>query len=131
MRRLSIVVVGLCVAVACSRGDEAEGGAATGTAAPAPAAAASAEPANAPEAAAPPAPYTGYDYACGDGRSFHARMEQGNAVVTLEGKTLTLVPVEGAFGAQYAGEGVTFIARGEEAMLSREDGVLLTCKAQN
>ncbi len=131
MRRLSLVLVGLCLAVACSRGDEAEGNAATGAAAPAPAAASPAEPASAPGAAAPPAAYTGYDYACGDGLSFHARMDRGNAIVTLEGKTITLAPVEGAFGAQYAGEGVTFIARGDEAMLSREDGALLTCKAQN
>ena len=57
-----------------------------------------------------------------EGLSFNARIDKGNALLTLEGKTLTLAPVEGAFGAQYAGEDVLFIARGNEATLTRGNG---------
>jgi membrane-bound inhibitor of C-type lysozyme len=117
MRLVSIVLAStLCLAVACSRGEESQ------TSMPAEGAEGSGQ-----QVAA--APYAGHDYTCADGLTFNARMAQGNAVITLEGKTLTLSPVAGSFGAQYEGEGVTFIARGNEAMFSR-NGALQTCKAQ-
>jgi membrane-bound inhibitor of C-type lysozyme len=118
MRLKSIVFAStLCLAMACSRGEESQ------TAMPAD------DAAGAGQQVASAAPYVGHDYTCADGLTFNARMAQGNAVITLEGKTLTLSPVAGSFGAQYEGEGVTFIARGNEAMFSR-DGALQTCKAQ-
>jgi len=98
-----------------------------------------AAPPAAPEAAAPDVTATapqvaaanhGHDYACGDGLAFNARIDKGNALVTLEGKTLTLAPIQGATSAQYAGEGVTFIARGNEAVLVREGEPLRNCTAK-
>jgi membrane-bound inhibitor of C-type lysozyme len=67
---------------------------------------------------------------CAEGLSFNARIDKGNALLTLEGKTLTLAPVAGAFGSQYAGEDVLFIARVNEAMLTRGNGPLMTCMAK-
>jgi len=116
--RLPSVVLALtaCLVVACSRSDDSEN-------------------AVAPESAAPGAVQvaavnSGHDYVCAEGLSFNARIDKGNALLTLEGKTLTLAPVAGAFGSQYAGEGVLFIARGNEAMLTRGNGPLMTCKAK-
>jgi hypothetical protein len=83
-----------------------------------------------PGAAPLPAGNAGHDYVCADGLTFNARIDKGNAVLTLEGKTLTLAPVEGASGAYYTAEDVTFVAMGPEAMLARAAGALQTCKAK-
>lgn len=121
-----LALVALSV-LACSRKEEAAAPATSGAAEPAAAA-------TAPEpevSAAPPAPYTGFDYACADGVSFNAKLDKGNALVTIDGKTAILTPVEGALGAQYAGEGLTFIARGDEAMLVRDGQPPQSCKAKS
>jgi membrane-bound inhibitor of C-type lysozyme len=122
---ISIALSAFALALGCSKSEEAK----------APAAAETAEPvAAAPEAAPGPAPMpaanNGFDYACADGVSFNAKIDKGNALVTIDGKTATLAPVEGAFSAQYAGEGLTFIARGDEAMLVRDGKAPQDCKAK-
>jgi membrane-bound inhibitor of C-type lysozyme len=132
---ISTVVLVALSTFGCSRSEKAEAPAA-GAAEPA-AAAPAAEPAAAAPAAepevsaAPPAPYNGFDYACADGVSFNAKIDKGNALLTIDGKTATLTPVAGAVGAQYAGEGLTFIARGDEAMLVRDGQAPQSCKAKS
>jgi len=106
--------------VACSRSEDSENAGAPGDEA------ATAETAGGTEVAVA---YVGHDYTCSDGATFNARLDKGNTLVTLEGKTLTLAPVPGAFDAQYEGEGVMFTARGNEATLIRSGGVMVTCKA--
>jgi membrane-bound inhibitor of C-type lysozyme len=119
--RLPSVVLALtaCLVVACSRSEDSEKAAAPEPNAPAAAGAVQVAARN-----------LGYDYVCAGGLSFNARIDKGNALLTLEGKTLTLPPVAGAFGAQYAGDDLLFIARGDEAMLTRGNGPLMTCKAK-
>lgn len=114
----ALLALTTCLIVACSREDS--------------------QNAAAPESDAPGATgavqvaavNAGHDYVCEQGLSFNARIDKGNALLTLEGKTLTLAPVAGAFGSQYSGEDVLFIARGNEAMLTRGNGPLMTCKAK-
>lgn len=114
--RLPSVVFALtaCLVVACSRSEDAPESDAPG----------------ATGAVQVAAVNSGHDYVCAEGLSFNARIDKGNALLTMEGKTLTLAPVAGAFGSQYSGEGVLFIARGNEAMLTRGNGPLMTCKAK-
>jgi membrane-bound inhibitor of C-type lysozyme len=92
---------------------------------------------NEPVSAAPPSapsepmkPYTGYDYDCG-GVTINAKLDKGNTLVTIDGKTATLSPVSGAAGAQYSGEGFTFTARGDEATLERDGEPPRSCKAKS
>ncbi len=122
--RLPFVVLALtaCLVVACSRSEESGSSTEPGSAAP--------ESPTGASAVQVAASYSGHDYVCAGGLSFNARMDKGNALLTLEGKTLTLPPVAGAYGAQYAGDDVLFIARGDEAMLTRGNGPLMTCKAK-
>jgi membrane-bound inhibitor of C-type lysozyme len=125
----TIVVLSL-LAVGCSREEHAKP--------PVPAdAVAPVSPAAPVEPAAPAAPAIvipagndGHDYGCDDGISFNARIDKGDAVVTLDGQTTTLHPVEGASGAQYGGEGLTYIAQGAEAMLVRDGQKTLHCTAK-
>ena len=117
-------VLAACVLVACSRSEESDTTAATGDEGAA--ATGSEAEAGGTQVAAN---YVGHDYTCSDGVTFNARLDKGNTLVTLEGKTLTLAPVAGAFDAQYAGEDVLFIARGNEATLMRGAGPMVTCKA--
>lgn len=119
MRTIALIfVLPLLLAFACSRDEDSAG------AAPVP------EPAAAdPGTAAVAAPYAGHDYACTDGLTFNARLDKGNTVVTIDGKTLTLAPAGGA-GATYEGEGVTFIARGNDAMLLRAGEPARNCTAK-
>ena len=118
---LSLTAIPLCVMSACSRSEDStrEGSPAEPTAAEEPSQSAPLRSGNA-----------GHDYTCGGGLTFNARIDRGNAILTLEGKTLTLAPVEGASGARFAGEGATFIAMGGEAILSREGSAAMTCKTQ-
>jgi membrane-bound inhibitor of C-type lysozyme len=51
--------------------------------------------------------------------------------VTIDGKTATLSPAAGAAGAQYSGDGLTFIARGDEAVLVRDGQAPQTCKTKS
>lgn len=120
---LSVIAIQLCFVLACSRNESAQtsGADATGTAA---------GTASEPGAAPLPAGNAGYDYVCGDGLTFNARIAGGNAILTLEGKTLTLAPMEAASGAHFSGEGATFIAMGEQAMLALPGRGLQTCKAK-
>jgi membrane-bound inhibitor of C-type lysozyme len=137
--RFPVVTVVLALSVlcfACSR-EEAKPPAATTPAAPAEPAPAAA-PAPPTEAAAPPteaaAPVVsaadGHDYTCDDGFAFNARIDKGDAVVTYEGTSKTLKPAEGSSGAHFAGEGVTFIAQGNEAMLLRDGEKVRHCTAK-
>ena len=114
-----LAITVLCLAPACSR-EEAPTAAAPETA-PAPV-----------SAGAPPFPAAnaGHDYACADGTSFNARIDKGNAVVTVEGNTLTLAHSEQAAGATYAAEGITFVARGNEAYLARAGSPTVVCTAK-
>jgi membrane-bound inhibitor of C-type lysozyme len=125
MRIESIVLtLALGALVACSRSDDSDTAAQSGDAE-------SAEAGTAGEAGGTQvasAPYVGHDYTCSDGVTFNARLDKGNTLVTLEGKTLTLTPVKGAFDAQYEGEGVMFTARGDQATLVRAEGLSVTCK---
>jgi membrane-bound inhibitor of C-type lysozyme len=124
MRVVSVLLtLAACVLVACSRSEDSETAAAPAD--DGAAAAAGAEAGGTQVAAN----YVGHDYTCSDGVTFNARLDKGNTLVTLEGKTLTLAPVAGAFDAQYAGEDVLFIARGNEATLVRGVGPMVTCKA--
>ena len=107
----------------CSRSEEAESAAAP---AEQEAPQAASESSHAPM----PSGSAGYDYVCKDGLTFNARIDHGNALITVDGKTLTLAPDSGASGATYSGEGATFVAMGEEAMLSRAGGPVQTCKAK-
>jgi membrane-bound inhibitor of C-type lysozyme len=119
-------------ALACSRSEDAATPAAGVAPAPQGEAAAAAAPAPEPEvSAAPPAPYTGYDYTCADGVTFNAKLDKGNALVTIDGKTATLTPASGASGAQYTGEGLTFTARGDEATIARDGETPKSCKTKS
>lgn len=115
----------LCLALACSRSDEA-----AAPASPEPGGSASAGEAGAPSETTAFAVYAGHDYVCPDGKTFNARLEKGNALVTAEGSTLTLVPSANSLGARYEGEGVLYIARGEEAVLARAGSPPQICKAK-
>jgi membrane-bound inhibitor of C-type lysozyme len=122
----TFLTLATCAVVGCSRTEENAGMPAdAGSGAPA-AAGASGES----ETAAVSAPYAGHDYSCPDGVSFNARLDKGNALLTMDGKTLTLAPVKGAYDAQYSGEDVLFTARGSEAMLTRGSGPTVTCQAK-
>lgn len=66
-------------------------------------------------------------YTCSDGTSFSARIERENAVVTLQGNTLKLAHSEQAAGPQYSGEGVTYIVRGNDAILERAGAAPVQC----
>ena len=122
----SLLVVCL-FAMGCSRKEEA---------------AAPAAPAAEPEAATPPvsepapgasvAPSVnnGHDYTCDDGAKLNAKVENGTIVLTIDGKTQTLTPTQGTYGANYSGEGLTFIAQGEHAMLARDGQKPSNCTAQ-
>jgi hypothetical protein len=68
----------------------------------------------------------GRDYACTDGTTFHARILEDDAVVTLQGNTLKLEHNE-AEGALYSGEGVTFGVQGNEATLTRAGSPAVRC----
>lgn len=118
----SLAASGLLL-IACSRAEETKPEAAAPS--PAPAAAVS-EPAPQPA----PAEYVGFDYLCPDGVKLNARLDQGNMAVTVDGKTSTLSPTPGAAGAHYSGEGIIFIAQGEQAMFAREGEPPRTCKAE-
>jgi len=125
MRRVlvSLVLVSGTLALGCSRSEQTN-------AAPAPAeSAAPAAPAE-PVSAAPAKPYTGVDYDCGGGVSFNAKLDKGNALVTIDGKTVTLNASSG-IGAMYAGEGLTYIPNGEEATLIKDGQAPQTCKAKS
>jgi membrane-bound inhibitor of C-type lysozyme len=125
--RVSIVlpILAACALFACSRSEDSSTTAAPGDEGAAAPAEAAAQAGGTQVATA----YVGHDYTCSDGVTFNARLDKGNTLVTLEGKTLTLAPVAGAVEAQYAGEDVLFIARGNEASLMRGSGPLVTCKA--
>ena len=133
-RWLAILGLVTLSALGCSRREEAAAPAA-GAAPAAPAAASepsAAAPAAEPDVSAAPAkPYTGYDYTCADGLSFNAKLDKGNAMVTIDGKTSTLTPSAGGSGAQYTGEGLTFIARGDEATLARDGQAPQSCKTKS
>jgi membrane-bound inhibitor of C-type lysozyme len=123
-----VISIALCMsalALGCSKSQEAKAPAAAETGEPVAAA-----PEAAPGPAAMPAANNGFDYACADGVSFNAKIDKGNALVTIDGKTATLPPVAGAFSAQYAGEGLTFIARGDEATLVRDGKAPQDCKVK-
>lgn len=79
------------------------------------------------QAATAPAENRGFDYTCTDGLKFNARIDRGNVLLTLDGKTLTLPPDTSASGAHYSGEGVTFIAQGREATLIRSGENARSC----
>ena len=81
-------------------------------------------------AGAPPAANTGFDYTCADGSTFNARIDRGNAVLTIDGTTVTLSPDASASGAHYASEGTTFIATGREATLIRAGEKTRTCETK-
>ena len=124
----TFLALATCVVVGCSRTEESQNAATpadAGSGAPAAAGTTSES-----ETAAVSAPYTGHDYSCPDGVSFNARLDKGNTLLTLGGKTLTLAPVQGAYDAQYSGEDVLFVARGNEAMLTRGSGPTVTCMAK-
>src|SRR5262245_671682 len=120
MRTPTALIVSVLLVFACSRGEDAPG------------AAAPADPAA--EGAASETPQAAGDgsrsYLCSGGLAFNARIENGNALITMEGKTLTLEPVEGAVGAHYAGEGIAFVSQGDDALLARAGGAPLRCKAE-
>jgi membrane-bound inhibitor of C-type lysozyme len=84
----------------------------------------------APSAATEPAVNNGHDYTCEDGVKLNAKIDNGTIVLTVDGKAQTLKPTEGAYGANYSGEGVTFIAQGEHAMLARDGQKPSNCTAQ-
>lgn len=72
----------------------------------------------------------GFDYTCADGKSFNARIDRGNVLLTVDGQTLTLPPDTNASGAHYSGEGVTFIASGHEATLIKSGEPARTCQTK-
>ena len=124
----TLLALATCVFFGCSRTEDSQNAATPadeGAGAPAAAGTVSES-----ETAAVSAPYTGYDYICPDGLSFNARIDKGNTLLTLNGKTLTLAPVKGAYDAQYSGEDVLFVAHGNQATLTRGSGPTVTCQAK-
>jgi len=119
-----LALVTAVLAFGCSRSEKAEAPAAP--AAPPGEGGAPAEPVS----AAPAKPYAGIDYDCGSGVSFNAKLDKGNALVTIDGKTATLAPASGV-GSMYAGEGLTYIPNGAEATLIREGQAPQSCKAKS
>ena len=119
MRQATITsVLALCLlSGACSREEKATPGGAPAQAGDAP---------SAPAAAA----YSGHDYTCTDGSQVHALLAAGNLVVSIGGQSHTLSPSEGSSGANYSGEGITFIPQGDEAMLARDGASMGRCTAQ-
>ncbi|HMN43332.1 MAG TPA: MliC family protein [Povalibacter sp.] len=81
------------------------------------------------DSAAVPAANAGFDYTCTDGVKFNARIDRGNVVLTIDGKTLTLPPDTNTSGAHYSGEGVTFVASGRDATLIRDGENARSCSA--
>ena len=67
------------------------------------------------------------DYACADGTTFHVRIEEEDAVVTLQGNTLKLDYSLQAAGPTYAGEGVTYVVQGNDAILQRAGAPAVRC----
>jgi membrane-bound inhibitor of C-type lysozyme len=84
----------------------------------------------APGASAAPTVNNGHDYTCDDGAKLNAKVENGTIVLTVDGKAQTLKPTEGAYGANYSGDGLTFIAQGDHAMLARDGQKPSNCTAQ-
>lgn len=124
----TFLALAACVVVGCSRTEDSQNAAAPtdeGAGAPAAAGVAS-ESGTAPVSAV----YSGHDFSCPDGLSFNARLDKGNTVLTMDGKTLTLAPVKGAYDAQYSGEDVLFVAHGNQVMLTRGSGPTVTCMAK-
>ena len=119
----------LCVyATGCSRNEQAAPAAPAAAADSEAAAPAAAEPA--PVSAPAPAENNGHDYTCEDGVKLNAKVQNGTIVLTVDGKAQTLTPTQGAFGANYSAEGVTFLAEGDHAMLMRDGQKPSNCTAQ-
>lgn len=74
------------------------------------------DPAAAVERSPPPVPGSTV-YACADRVRFSVRSLGRSLVLALPERTDTLLPVEAAWGAKFAAQGVTFWSRGEEATL--------------
>ena len=117
-------ILAIClVSGACSREEAAPAPGATDSgAAAAPAIGAGSPPA--------PAGNRGHAYACSDGSTLNARVDKGKIVLGIDGQTLTLSPTPGASGARYSGEGISFLAQGEQAVFAREGQKPLTCTAK-
>ena len=127
---VSLALVTAALAVGCSRSEKADASASSAAAPAENAAPAESGAPTEPVSAAPAKPYAGIDYDCGGGTSFNAKLDKGNALVTLDGKTATLAPSSG-IGAMYAGEGLTYIPRGEEATLIKDGQAPQNCKAKS
>jgi len=127
-------LTGLCLAgllaLACSRADEKAAPAAAPAAAPEAAAATPTEGEAAPAPVSAAAPYAGENYVCPDGVKFNARLDKGNMALTLDGKTVTLAPTEGSYAANYSGEGVSLVAQGDHALLTRDGKATEDCKTE-
>ena len=67
------------------------------------------------------------EYTCTDGTTFHVRIEEEDAVVTLQGNTLKLDYSQQAAGPQYSGEGVTYVVQGNDAILERAGSPAVRC----
>jgi hypothetical protein len=67
------------------------------------------------------------EYTCTDGTTFRARIEQEDAIVTLQGNTLKLDYSQQAAGPQYSGEGVTYVVQGNDAILERAGAPAVRC----
>ena len=124
---LALIAAGF--AFGCSRSEKADSAAAPAASAESPAPAEGAAPSE-PVSAAPAKPYAGVDYECGGGVSFNAKLDKGNALVTIDGKTATLSPASG-IGSMYAGEGLTYIPNGAEATLIKDGQAPQSCKAKS
>jgi membrane-bound inhibitor of C-type lysozyme len=121
-----LAVTAACLALACS--GEEEPGASTKVA---PAVGDPGVRLQTPPVGAAPLPAAGdHDYACADGTTFRVRISEGDAVMTLQGNTLKLEHSEQAAGAQYAGEGVVYVAQGNEAVLERAGAAPVRCTAK-
>jgi membrane-bound inhibitor of C-type lysozyme len=113
MRREILVIVATALSLSACGRQESDSATADGAASAAPAAAS-----------------TGFDYTCSDGKTFNARVDRGNVVLTIDGQTLTLPPDANASGAHYSGEDTTFIATGKEATLIKAGETARTCQTK-
>jgi membrane-bound inhibitor of C-type lysozyme len=70
-------------------------------------------------------------YECGSGTRVVAHFERNEVRLTLPGRKVTLTRAPAGSGAKYAGKGVTFWTKGNEALLDTGGRLLPTCRTMD
>lgn len=67
-------------------------------------------------------------YECGDSLEFTAHVSKDSTWLFLPDTTLKVQPVKAGSGAKYEGNAYLYWSKGDEAILQKPEGSLLTCK---